>query len=57
MLSWGKGEDGQLGHGLADQLLKPAQIMALKGKRFKQVVCGACVRGGPAAPPRGGRGD
>jgi len=41
VLSWGKGEDGQLGHGGAHELAAPRVVAALRGRRFKAVCCGA----------------
>ncbi|KAG0489759.1 hypothetical protein HPP92_006622 [Vanilla planifolia] len=39
--SWGRGEDGQLGHGNAEDLYLPALLNALDGKEIVSVVCGA----------------
>lgn len=39
--SWGRGEDGQLGHGDAEQLNTPAAVTALVDKAVSAVVCGA----------------
>ncbi|KAG2425442.1 hypothetical protein HXX76_013652 [Chlamydomonas incerta] len=39
--SWGRGEDGQLGHGQADQCTTPTCIAALTDAGVDAVVCGA----------------
>ncbi|GLI62584.1 hypothetical protein VaNZ11_005258 [Volvox africanus] len=39
--SWGRGEDGQLGHGQADECLTPKAISALTDAGVENVVCGA----------------
>ncbi|GLC44604.1 hypothetical protein PLESTB_001324500 [Pleodorina starrii] len=39
--SWGRGEDGQLGHGQADECLAPKAINALTDAGIESVVCGA----------------
>ncbi|KXZ50732.1 hypothetical protein GPECTOR_15g416 [Gonium pectorale] len=39
--SWGRGEDGQLGHGQADECLIPTAITALTDAGIDNVVCGA----------------
>jgi len=38
--TWGKGENGQLGHGDNDNRNKPTLVEALKGKQVKKIVCG-----------------
>ena len=47
--SWGKGEDGQLGHGDAGAALQPRAIQALVDRgitvRLEQKVWGACRMG------------
>ena len=39
--SWGRGEDGQLGHGDAEDRLSPTQLSALDGHDIISVICGA----------------
>eukprot|EP00775_Hariotina_reticulata_P006154 gene6154-6391_t len=39
--SWGRGEDGQLGHGDAEQVNTPKAIHSLLGKDISSVCCGA----------------
>ncbi|XP_050205495.1 ultraviolet-B receptor UVR8 [Mercurialis annua] len=39
--SWGRGEDGQLGHGDAEDRLSPTQLSTLDGVHIVSVVCGA----------------
>ncbi|PNX79082.1 putative E3 ubiquitin-protein ligase HERC1-like protein, partial [Trifolium pratense] len=39
--SWGRGEDGQLGHGSTDDRLLPTQLSALDSQQIVSVVCGA----------------
>ncbi|KAG0494345.1 hypothetical protein HPP92_005339 [Vanilla planifolia] len=39
--SWGRGEDGQLGHGDAEDSLFPAELRALDGLGIVSVTCGA----------------
>lgn len=39
--SWGRGEDGQLGHGDAEDRLSPTQVSALEGHEIVSVTCGA----------------
>ncbi|OWM76355.1 ultraviolet-B receptor UVR8 isoform X2 [Punica granatum] len=39
--SWGRGEDGQLGHGDAEDRLFPTQLNALDGHEVVSVICGA----------------
>ncbi|KAF8404057.1 hypothetical protein HHK36_008934 [Tetracentron sinense] len=39
--SWGRGEDGQLGHGDAEDRLFPTQMSALDGHEIVSVTCGA----------------
>ncbi|KAL9459656.1 hypothetical protein AB3S75_002958 [Citrus x aurantiifolia] len=39
--SWGRGEDGQLGHGDAEDRLSPTQLSALDGYEIVSVTCGA----------------
>ncbi|CAM8947795.1 unnamed protein product [Rhodiola kirilowii] len=41
IVSWGKGEDGQLGHGDAEDRYYPTQISALDGLDVLSVNCGA----------------
>lgn len=41
MCSWGRGEDGQLGHGETDDRLLPTQLSALDGQDIVSVICGA----------------
>lgn len=41
MCSWGRGEDGQLGHGDAEDRLSPTQLSALDGYEIVSVTCGA----------------
>jgi alpha-tubulin suppressor-like RCC1 family protein len=41
VLSWGRGEDGQLGHGGAEECQEPRVIHALLGEGVSQVCCGA----------------
>lgn len=39
--SWGRGEDGQLGHGDAEDRLIPTHLSALDGLEISSVTCGA----------------
>ncbi|EOA13376.1 hypothetical protein CARUB_v10026414mg [Capsella rubella] len=39
--SWGRGEDGQLGHGDAEDRPSPTQLSALDGHQIVSVTCGA----------------
>jgi alpha-tubulin suppressor-like RCC1 family protein len=39
--SWGRGEDGQLGHGDAEQVNAPKAVHALLGADVSAVCCGA----------------
>ncbi|TYK02788.1 ultraviolet-B receptor UVR8 isoform X3 [Cucumis melo var. makuwa] len=39
--SWGRGEDGQLGHGDAEDRFSPTQLSALDGHEIVSVTCGA----------------
>ena len=39
--SWGRGEDGQLGHGDAEDRLAPTQLSALDGQEMVSLTCGA----------------
>ncbi|KAL2498540.1 Ultraviolet-B receptor UVR8 [Abeliophyllum distichum] len=39
--SWGRGEDGQLGHGDAEDRLSPTQLSTLDGHEIVSVTCGA----------------
>lgn len=39
--TWGRGEDGQLGHGNADQVLVPRAVRGLLGKGIQLIACGA----------------
>ncbi|KAL1814080.1 hypothetical protein ACET3Z_024145 [Daucus carota] len=39
--SWGRGEDGQLGHGDAEDRISPTQVTALDGQDIVSVSCGA----------------
>ncbi|ONI14366.1 hypothetical protein PRUPE_4G277200 [Prunus persica] len=39
--SWGRGEDGQLGHGDAEDRLSPTHLSALDGHEIVSVTCGA----------------
>nr|KAJ0208253.1 hypothetical protein LSAT_V11C500282280 [Lactuca sativa] len=39
--SWGRGEDGQLGHGDAEDRLSPTQLSALDGQEIVSLTCGA----------------
>lgn len=39
--SWGRGEDGQLGHGDAEDRLSPTYLSALDGHEVVSVTCGA----------------
>jgi len=41
VLTWGRGEDGQLGHGTTSGHAKPEVVDALRGKGVTHVVCGA----------------
>ena len=41
VLSWGRGEDGQLGHGDADERTQPHAVHALQQADTSAVVCGA----------------
>nr|XP_029144486.1 ultraviolet-B receptor UVR8 isoform X2 [Arachis hypogaea] len=39
--SWGRGEDGQLGHGDSEDRLWPTQLSALDGQEITSIICGA----------------
>ncbi|EPS71760.1 hypothetical protein M569_02995, partial [Genlisea aurea] len=39
--TWGRGEDGQLGHGDTEDRLSPTQLTALDGQEIVSVICGA----------------
>ena len=39
--SWGRGEDGQLGHGDAEDRYIPTKLSALDGQEIVSVTCGA----------------
>lgn len=39
--SWGRGEDGQLGHGDAEDRSSPTQLSALDEHQIVSVTCGA----------------
>nr|QEM23329.1 UV resistance locus 8 [Colobanthus quitensis] len=39
--SWGRGEDGQLGHGDAEDRFSPVQLTALDGHEVNSITCGA----------------
>lgn len=39
--TWGKGANGQLGHGDFDDRITPTLVEALKGKQVKNIVCGS----------------
>lgn len=39
--SWGRGEDGQLGHGDAEDRSSPTQLSALDGQEIVSLTCGA----------------
>lgn len=41
VVSWGRGEDGQLGHGDPEEADRPKAIFALFGKRISDIQCGA----------------
>ncbi len=41
VVSWGRGEDGQLGHGDAEDRAKPQEVQALRNKGISSVHCGA----------------
>ncbi|VFQ63559.1 unnamed protein product [Cuscuta campestris] len=41
VFSWGRGEDGQLGHGDAEDRFFPTQVSALDGQEVVSVICGA----------------
>ena len=41
MCTWGKGEDGQLGHGSADDEPLPKAVLALLDYGIKAIACGA----------------
>jgi hypothetical protein len=41
VLSWGRGEDGQLGHGDADERAQPHAVHALLNTEISSVICGA----------------
>jgi alpha-tubulin suppressor-like RCC1 family protein len=40
-LSWGRGEDGQLGHGDAQERTTPCVVYALKDSGISKITCGA----------------
>lgn len=39
--SWGRGEDGQLGHGDTEDRFSPTQLSALDCRKIVSVACGA----------------
>jgi len=39
--AWGRGEDGQLGLGSAEEKHAPTEVAALRGKKLTSVACGA----------------
>lgn len=39
--TWGRGEDGQLGHGDTQDRSSPALVEALQGKTIVQMACGS----------------
>jgi alpha-tubulin suppressor-like RCC1 family protein len=41
VVSFGRGDDGQLGHGDADERSKPTAITTLNGAEIDEVICGA----------------
>lgn len=41
VVSWGRGEDGQLGHGDAEDRLQPTLISSLEGQKVESVICGS----------------
>jgi alpha-tubulin suppressor-like RCC1 family protein len=41
VLSWGRGEDGQLGHGDAEERRRPSAVFALKKAKCSAVYSGA----------------
>ncbi len=41
VVTWGRGEDGQLGHGDAESQNVPAVVQALEGQGCDEVICGA----------------
>ena len=41
MCSWGRGEDGQLGHGDTDDRLLPTHLSALDAQQIDSIACGA----------------
>ena len=41
MCSWGRGEDGQLGHGDTDDRPLPTQLSALDAREIDSIACGA----------------
>ena len=41
VLTWGRGEDGQLGHGEADEQKKPTAVYSLMEERVTAAYCGA----------------
>lgn len=41
MYTWGRGEDGQLGHGDTQDRSSPALVEALQGKIIVQMACGS----------------
>ena len=41
VLSWGRGEDGQLGHGDAEERQRPQAVFSLIGRGVSCVLCGA----------------
>jgi alpha-tubulin suppressor-like RCC1 family protein len=40
-VSWGRGEDGQLGHGHAESSTSPQAVLKLKEAGITRVYCGA----------------
>lgn len=41
VVTWGRGEDGQLGHGDAESQDEPVVVQALEGEECDEIICGA----------------
>ena len=40
VVTWGRGEDGQLGHGDAESQDEPVVVQALEGEECDEIICG-----------------
>jgi len=41
VVSWGRADDGQLGHGNAAECVTPREVTALRGINITAITCGA----------------